>query len=163
MHWKALPMVGRDEFSQLPLHHLYVYSKTTTKGWITVWFLAIPGWIEWSTLISQFKIFFLYLGIIFGVRGRSLKVRKLENFFIEQRKGTIEFNIGNFLKFGCPLPIVAYAWFTPHDEFPSKNDRNYFYQNWNIGISGWHWEMRRRRLIRAWRGITNQNRLKQTK
>ncbi len=27
MHWKALPMVGRGEFLQLPLHHLYVYSK----------------------------------------------------------------------------------------------------------------------------------------
>ncbi len=30
-HWKALPMVGRGEFSQLPLHHLYVYSKAQLR------------------------------------------------------------------------------------------------------------------------------------
>ncbi len=35
-HWKALPMVGRGEFLQLPLHHLYVYSKNLvyTLKWV---------------------------------------------------------------------------------------------------------------------------------
>ncbi len=54
-HWKALPMVGRGEFSQLPLHHLYVYSKghilpplisVVPLGWLflkTIWFTY--GWI----------------------------------------------------------------------------------------------------------------------
>ncbi len=44
-------MVGRDEFSQLPLHHLYVYSKPLRE--LAIWTSRLSQIVEIFTTYAE--------------------------------------------------------------------------------------------------------------
>ncbi len=83
-HWKALTMVGRGEFSQLPLHHLYVYSKMISQ--LTFGCAAIVSTTKWQSvaiIATMLILSFVYTSApltCFAIRVRRISGAQLINF-----------------------------------------------------------------------------------